>query len=409
MAHQIDDKNGRIRSTDDTPDENKPQVLDDTNATSTSTAASKNADSEETQETFSRLSLSDQDLDDAKHSNSTPSNTQSQPQQQILSPVIEHVDEGSNEYQIHIRNADDVNGDLNGLYTIELNEDKIPQILHKQNSLFTPNFMYYFKSPSTQNEYAIFIIPSLESIQLYKPTWVIAQLNHQHENQNVHQPIYYYAQRVDFSQENAMQVPQNGGWVIVGADDPQQQSLMCTMQLTVVRLKPLAQRQADFAQRQQMSTSGRDDGAEQKQMPMHAHEEHEVKSQQQKSEQSQRIFEDAEDVKVQCVEMVGHENILKVTDDLQELKTEWYASELGNHDELEMFLGAIGKIVDIEEDDDTVKLEWINNDCHWLPARACWITWSTSKVTAPNFYPDQDEENDDTKVLQAAFLDNNND
>ena len=39
-----------------------------------------------------------------------------------------------------------------------------------------------------------------------------------------------------------------------------------------------------------------------------------------------------------------------------------------------MFLGAIGKVVDIEENN-SVKIKWINRNYHWLPAKACWIRW----------------------------------
>merc|ERR1712083_1034702 len=112
---------------------------------------------------------------------------------------------------------------------------------------------------------------------------------------------------------------------------------------------------------------------------------------------------DVDDHKVTTVEEVGHDNILRVTDDLKELEKEWNESELGNHDELEMFLGAVGKVVSIEEDDDSVKLEWCNQDCHWLPVKACWIQWRDLTLTAPNFYPDQDAGNSDSKLLNDLY------
>ena len=103
------------------------------------------------------------------------------------------------------------------------------------------------------------------------------------------------------------------------------------------------------------------------------------------------------------IEEVGNENILRVTNDLSELKKEWLESELGPHDALEMFIGAKGKVIDIEEDDDSVKLQWANSDFHWLPARACWITWKDKKLTSPNFYPDQDGNDGDTQLLESTF------
>merc|ERR1719319_169440 len=90
--------------------------------------------------------------------------------------------------------------------------------------------------------------------------------------------------------------------------------------------------------------------------------------------EKERVY-DVDDHKISMVEEVGNDNVLRVTDDVKELEREWAQSELGEHDQLQMFLGAIGRVIDVEEDDDSVKLEWSNRDCHWLPVKACWIRW----------------------------------
>ena len=315
-------------------------------------------------------------------------------------------------YQIYIKGAEDVNNDLNGLYKAIFDEERLPQIKHKTDSLFTPNFMYYLKSIKTENEYGIFIIPSLEEMNIYKPTWVIAQINCNKSNNDknkAQEPIYYFASQVDFKKDFAMKIPsscdeeKNKNWLIVGDDGSNE----INMRLRILKLKNIDERRKNYSsmyhkrQKQSMIEQIKLN----KDRPAPNNKEEETKKEEEEEEKKKvdpQIF-DVDDHKISMVEEVGHDNILRVTDDLEELKREWNESELGNHDELEMFLGAIGKVIDIEEDDDTVKLEWSNNDCHWLPVRACWIKWKDKKITAPNFYPDQDENIDDSKLLNTAF------
>lgn len=96
---------------------------------------------------------------------------------------------------------------------------------------------------------------------------------------------------------------------------------------------------------------------------------------------------------ITCVEEVGHGNILKVTTCLAILEYEWNESELGPHDELQMYLGCVGKIIEIEEDDDTVQLQWGNMNHCWIPIRACAITWKDS-LTIPVQACEEDEDTD---------------
>ena len=329
-------------------------------------------------------------------------------------------------YQVHIGNANDVNGDLNGLYHMELDEDKLPRIQHQSADIvFTPNFMYFMRSISTHKEYAIFIIPSLEVMSIHKPTWVVAQINVDPQNTMVNseditkgqQPIYYYAAEVDFTRQNAMQIPpekssgiNRGKWLIVGDDG----SSAVTMTLKVITLKSLDERRRNFSAMHSLKNkqflkkqiaAAKEEAAVKAAKEKAAVEEFlkdEVMNDTKEKEQDPHQY-DVDDHKVTTVEEVGHDNILRVTDDLKELKREWTESELGDHDELEMFLGAVGKVVGIEEDDDSVKLEWCNQDCHWLPVKACWIQWRDLTLTAPNFYPDQEDGNDDSKLISDVY------
>jgi len=318
-------------------------------------------------------------------------------------------------FQLYVSNANDVNDDLNGVYKVECEESKLPNMQHKTESVFTPNFMYYRRSVASNKEYGIFIIPSLEEMNIYKPTWVIAQINCDAlQAPNAlrlasygQQPVYYYTSRVNFQQDYSMQVPSvnMSEWLIVGDDDA---STAITMKLHILRLKTVDEQRRVFSgmhskknkQHMLQQMEFYKDKRAEKENEKEKEEEEEEKKEEKKPD---KLVFDVDDRKISCVEMVGHNNILRVTEDIEELRREWSECELGNHDELEMFLGAIGKVIDVEEDDDTVKLEWSNNDCHWLPAKACWLKWNDRSVTAPNFYPDQDEDNDDTKLLNNAF------
>jgi len=67
---------------------------------------------------------------------------------------------------------------------------------------------------------------------------------------------------------------------------------------------------------------------------------------------------------------------VQITHNLSKLETAWKEAELGANDELKPYLGCVGKIVQIEEDDDTVQISWGNMDTAWFPIKAC--------VAAPN-------------------------
>merc|ERR1712087_1042869 len=62
---------------------------------------------------------------------------------------------------------------------------------------------------------------------------------------------------------------------------------------------------------------------------------------------------------------------VKVTSDIKILNEAWIEAELGENDDKGMYLGAIGKIIEIEEDDDTVKIRYANYDTMWMPIKAC--------------------------------------
>ncbi|ETO19278.1 hypothetical protein RFI_17952 [Reticulomyxa filosa] len=64
-------------------------------------------------------------------------------------------------------------------------------------------------------------------------------------------------------------------------------------------------------------------------------------------------------------------NSLRVTRHLKVLEEKWAQAELGSHDDLSVFLGAVGTVEETSEDDDSVKLKWANGVTTWVPIAAC--------------------------------------
>jgi len=64
-------------------------------------------------------------------------------------------------------------------------------------------------------------------------------------------------------------------------------------------------------------------------------------------------------------------NTLRVTTELNILEEKWKSTELQKEKKLERFLGAIGAVQQVAEDDDTVELKWENDTTTWLPIQAC--------------------------------------
>eukprot|EP00484_Ammonia_sp_Unknown_P028413 CAMPEP_0197033234 /NCGR_PEP_ID=MMETSP1384-20130603/11700_1 /TAXON_ID=29189 /ORGANISM="Ammonia sp." /LENGTH=130 /DNA_ID=CAMNT_0042463017 /DNA_START=74 /DNA_END=462 /DNA_ORIENTATION=+ len=62
---------------------------------------------------------------------------------------------------------------------------------------------------------------------------------------------------------------------------------------------------------------------------------------------------------------------VKVTLNAKRFDEMWDEAELGVNDDKKMYLGAVGKVMEIEEDDDTVQLRWANYDTCWIPIKAC--------------------------------------
>jgi len=73
------------------------------------------------------------------------------------------------------------------------------------------------------------------------------------------------------------------------------------------------------------------------------------------------------------IEDVKLGQMVYVTSDFSKLKEEWKAAELGELDDkdMEAYCGCPGKITEIEDDDDTVQLEWLTKDTQWIPVAAC--------------------------------------
>eukprot|EP01084_Bolivina_argentea_P310928 538128_1 len=73
---------------------------------------------------------------------------------------------------------------------------------------------------------------------------------------------------------------------------------------------------------------------------------------------------------------------VKVTVNAQRLDTMWAEAELGINDDKGMYLNAIGKIMEID-DDDTVQVRWANLDTCWMPIKAC-VNSNGAEPTLPS-------------------------
>lgn len=112
---------------------------------------------------------------------------------------------------------------------------------------------------------------------------------------------------------------------------------------------------------------------------------------------------DVDDIKIININQIGIENIVRITNNLNEFKIEWNKSELGIHDELDRFLDCKGKVIDISEDDDTIKLEWQNKDTSWIPAKACWLTWKNDPTNPKPLKEDLSDNENDLNLLENTL------
>lgn len=75
--------------------------------------------------------------------------------------------------------------------------------------------------------------------------------------------------------------------------------------------------------------------------------------------------------------------ICQVGDSFDALRAAWTEAELGNIDDkdLKPYLTQVGKVMEIEEDDDTVLLRWENLDSVWIPVSQ--LTETTLPLSSP--------------------------
>jgi len=90
---------------------------------------------------------------------------------------------------------------------------------------------------------------------------------------------------------------------------------------------------------------------------------------------------------VGCCDDVKNNQTVFVTTDFAKLKKEWAEAELGpiTDDDLRNYCGCPGKIKEIEDDDETVMLEWLTKDTQWIPIAACVNEVDPSKKKAAPF------------------------
>jgi len=100
-------------------------------------------------------------------------------------------------------------------------------------------------------------------------------------------------------------------------------------------------------------------------------------------EYEEELKNDGEDITVQEMDEGEHllanvedtavikGNTLRVTKFLKILQQKWESSQSEKHDDVSIFLGAVGTIKSISEDYDIVELEWKNNETSMIPVQAC--------------------------------------
>merc|ERR1712048_1435562 len=97
---------------------------------------------------------------------------------------------------------------------------------------------------------------------------------------------------------------------------------------------------------------------------------------------------------------------LYVTHDLETLKREWKAAELGDlpDEDLAIYLGCPGTVAERESDDDTVQLQWINMDTQWIPVKACTrdLPKDLRKDVPSTYIPSMNEAEGGLKYLKLS-------
>jgi len=90
---------------------------------------------------------------------------------------------------------------------------------------------------------------------------------------------------------------------------------------------------------------------------------------------------------------------VQVTEDFKLLRKEWAAAELGEirDEDLALWLLQIGKVIEVEEDDDTVNVRWESYDTVWIPIAACRDAGKEALTSPPSVSclagePTQEEE-----------------
>jgi len=76
-------------------------------------------------------------------------------------------------------------------------------------------------------------------------------------------------------------------------------------------------------------------------------------------------------------------NNLQVTSELDILQEKWKSAELGEAKDIHRYLGVIGTVEQVNEDDDTVHLRWKDGTSSWIPVQAC-MDASGSTSTIPH-------------------------
>lgn len=136
----------------------------------------------------------------------------------------------------------------------------------------------------------------------------------------------------------------------------------------------------------------------------HEDEQNQKEEEKQNSDVKEELFEGVED---DYVKTNAH---VQITRNMKTLEHAWKEAELGPNDELKPYLGCVGKIMAIEEDDDTVQLRWANLDTAWFPIKAC-LPAPNQELSVPRQVADwltPDGIKDDDNDNETPFVEQTN-
>ena len=306
-------------------------------------------------------------------------------------------------YEFKIENSEEK--ELDGIYKEIKDTNIIPTFSYNDNNVFKPFFIYLL-TKNNNKLYGLIPLPCINNIINY-PVWVISQLKMNNNNQGILIKHLYYTKLTNgnfnkkFKDVTNIPCLDTKYWKSINSNNIPKFTITCI------------QKKISNDNINSNSNDINDDSVpDNESIELSTSNENKVNiiddikvmdNNEEKDEikfDNKKMF-DVDDVKIVDINQVGIDNVLRITDDINVLTNEWNVSEIGPHDELNVFLNSIGKVIDIDDDDNTAKVEWKNKTTSWIPVKACYLTWKL-KPTNPAPLNDNDGNilNDDVNAIR---------